>query len=132
MDPADERDWLVPYVRAGQYTGAVLVDSYTGEVQQAMWTDSADPVTSFTLQEIQTMYTDIYSDLLPNSNPEPCYANCDASTASPVLNVLDYACFLNKYAAGDTYANCDESTTPPVLNVLDFACFLNKFAAGCP
>ena len=30
------------------------------------------------------------------------------------------------------YANCDESTTAPVLNVLDFSCFLNKFAAGCP
>ena len=30
------------------------------------------------------------------------------------------------------YPNCDGSTTPPVLNVLDFACFLNRFAAGCP
>ncbi len=30
------------------------------------------------------------------------------------------------------YANCDGSTTSPVLNVLDFACFINKFAAGCP
>jgi hypothetical protein len=29
------------------------------------------------------------------------------------------------------YANCDGSTTDPVLNVLDFACFLNRFAAGC-
>ncbi len=30
------------------------------------------------------------------------------------------------------YANCDFSTTPPILNVQDFNCFLNKFAAGCP
>ncbi len=60
-----------------------------------------------------------------------CYANCDASTTTPVLNVLDFSCFLNKFAAGDAYANCDQSTTPPVLNVLDFSCFLNKFAAGC-
>ena len=29
------------------------------------------------------------------------------------------------------YANCDGSTTAPVLNVLDFSCFLNRFAAGC-
>ena len=29
------------------------------------------------------------------------------------------------------YANCDNSTTAPVLNVLDFSCFLNRFAAGC-
>ena len=61
-----------------------------------------------------------------------CYANCDGSTTPPILNVLDFGCFLNKFAAGDMYANCDGSTTPPVLNVLDFGCFLNRFAAGCP
>jgi hypothetical protein len=61
----------------------------------------------------------------------PCYANCDASTTPPVLNVLDFTCFLNRFAAADTYANCDHSTTPPTLNVLDFTCFLNSFAAGC-
>jgi hypothetical protein len=61
-----------------------------------------------------------------------CYANCDGSTTAPVLNALDFACFLNRFAAGDTYANCDGSTAPPVLNVLDFACFINAFAAGCP
>ncbi len=61
-----------------------------------------------------------------------CYPNCDGSTISPVLNVLDFACFLNAFAAGETYANCDGSTIPPALNVLDFACFLNAFAAGCP
>jgi hypothetical protein len=60
-----------------------------------------------------------------------CYPNCDGSTTVPFLNVLDFSCFLNKFASGNTYANCDLSTTPPVLNVLDFSCFLNKFAAGC-
>jgi probable HAF family extracellular repeat protein len=60
-----------------------------------------------------------------------CYANCDQSTTPPVLNVQDFACFLNQFAAGDTAANCDGSTTPPVLNVQDFSCFLNRFAAGC-
>jgi hypothetical protein len=61
----------------------------------------------------------------------PCYANCDNSTNTPALNVLDFSCFLNRFAAADPYANCDNSTNPPVLNVLDFSCFLNKFAAGC-
>ncbi len=60
-----------------------------------------------------------------------CYPNCDGSTTPPILNVLDFACFLNRFGSGDTYANCDNSTTPPVLNVLDIACFLNVFAAGC-
>jgi subtilisin family serine protease len=89
------------------------------------------------------------SDYITNHQPDPliirgygvldaasadtfCYANCDGSTTVPVLNVLDFSCFLNKFAAGDPYANCDGSTTAPTLNVLDFSCFLNAFAAGCP
>ncbi len=60
-----------------------------------------------------------------------CYANCDGSTAPPVLTANDFQCFLNKYAASDPYANCDGSTTTPVLTANDFQCFLNKFAAGC-
>ena len=63
--------------------------------------------------------------------PAACYANCDASTALPILNANDFQCFLNKFAAGDSYANCDGSTAAPVLNANDFQCFLNKFAAGC-
>jgi hypothetical protein len=47
------------------------------------------------------------------------------------LNVADFGCFLQKFAAGDVYANCDGSTQEPVLNVADFGCFLSKFAAGC-
>ncbi|MBL9031890.1 MAG: hypothetical protein JNM80_09300 [Phycisphaerae bacterium] len=60
-----------------------------------------------------------------------CYPNCDLSTVAPILNVNDFVCFNNKFAAGDTYANCDLSTVAPVLNVNDFVCFNNKFAAGC-
>lgn len=63
--------------------------------------------------------------------PAPCYANCDGSTIPPVINIADFACFLNRFASGNSYANCDGSTTPPVLNVQDFSCFLNAFAAGC-
>jgi hypothetical protein len=61
----------------------------------------------------------------------PCYPNCDNSTQPPSLNVLDFNCFLNRFAAGHTDANCDASTQPPILNILDFSCFLNRFAAGC-
>ena len=60
-----------------------------------------------------------------------CYANCDNSTTAPALNVQDFSCFLNAFAAGDSYANCDASTTAPALNVQDFSCFLNAFATGC-
>jgi hypothetical protein len=70
-----------------------------------------------------------------------CYANCDGSTTPPILNVEDFTCFINQFAAASQlppsqqlthYANCDQSTTPPVLNVEDFTCFINAFAAGCP
>ncbi len=33
--------------------------------------------------------------------------------------------------AASCYANCDGSTAPPVLNINDFICFLNKFSVGC-
>lgn len=29
------------------------------------------------------------------------------------------------------YANCDQSTAAPVLNIADFTCFLTKYAQGC-
>jgi outer membrane protein assembly factor BamB len=61
-----------------------------------------------------------------------CPANCDRSLVAPVLNVLDFNCFLNAFASGAAYANCDRSTAAPVLNVLDFNCFLNLFSGGCP
>ena len=32
--------------------------------------------------------------------PDPCYANCDQSTIAPILNINDFQCFLNKFAAG--------------------------------
>jgi hypothetical protein len=66
-----------------------------------------------------------------SSGGAACYANCDASTTPPVLNVNDFVCFLTMFAAGEPYANCDGSSTEPRLNVNDFICYLNVFAAGC-
>jgi probable HAF family extracellular repeat protein len=70
-----------------------------------------------------------------------CYANCDGSTAEPILNVEDFLCFIGEFAAALAlppaqqvvhYANCDRSTAEPVLNVEDFTCFMAAFAQGCP
>jgi hypothetical protein len=58
-----------------------------------------------------------------------CYANCDGSTTTPLLNVNDFVCFQSRFAAADPYADCDSSGT---LNVNDFVCFQSRFAAGCP
>jgi probable HAF family extracellular repeat protein len=73
--------------------------------------------------------------------PPVCYANCDRSDIAPKLNVDDFTCFINQFAAAgplphaeqvSQYANCDRSTVAPVLNVDDFTCFINTFALGCP
>jgi trimeric autotransporter adhesin len=73
--------------------------------------------------------------------PPICYANCDGSTAPPLLNIEDFICFLNRFAEGTTlphaqqlvhYANCDGSTLAPVLNVDDFTCFLDRFMSSMP
>ena len=63
--------------------------------------------------------------------PIACYANCDESTVAPILNVSDFLCFMNGFAAGDPRANCDQSVVAPIFTVNDFVCFLNRFGAGC-
>lgn len=85
----------------------------------------------FSVYETNSSYSDSATFEVSLTVAPACYANCDASTVAPILNIADFDCFLNHFAAGDAYANCDSSTTPPVLNVSDFVCFLNKFAAGC-
>jgi hypothetical protein len=66
-----------------------------------------------------------------------CYANCDNSTAPPILNVNDFVCFMNRFAAQDVYypfrdpyANCDQDY-PATYTIVDFQCFINRFAVGC-
>lgn len=62
-----------------------------------------------------------------------CPADCDISTGLGVLDVLDFHCFQNAYAAAGPYAcDCDSSTGSGVCDVFDFLCFLNAYAAGCP
>jgi hypothetical protein len=69
-----------------------------------------------------------------------CYPNCDRSTIAPTLNIDDFTCFIDEFAAALAlpplhqvihHANCDRSTSLPILNVDDFTCFINEFALGC-
>jgi probable HAF family extracellular repeat protein len=61
----------------------------------------------------------------------PCYANCDGSSAPPILNVGDFVCFQSAFMVGDPIANCDGSTAAPRLNIADYVCFMARFVAGC-
>ncbi len=108
--------------------GNMYISDFHGRIDQVNPATGAIPVSW------QTGFGDGLLGLIATPTvfpPPPCYANCDNSTTAPVLNVLDFTCFLNRFASGDSVANCDNSTTAPVLNVQDFVCFLNRFAAGC-
>jgi hypothetical protein len=107
-------------------TGTLSIQVPTGFNSVVVHYDAHPP----TCQDYGVIFLADNMTLTVGATPS-CYPNCDASTTPPTLNVLDFSCFLNRFAAGDPYANCDGSTTPPTLNVLDFACFLNSFAAGC-
>lgn len=61
-----------------------------------------------------------------------CYADCDIGTGPGVLDVFDFLCFGNAFAAGSNYAcDCDVSTGWSVCDVFDFLCFGNEFSGGC-
>lgn len=61
-----------------------------------------------------------------------CWADCDQSTGAGVLDVFDFLCFGNLFAAGDPYAcDCDASTGRGVCDVFDYLCFGNAFSQGC-
>lgn len=111
----------------------VLVDAganLTGWVLTEARGISADGLTIVGTGTDPDLHTQAWIAHLP---PAPsCYANCDGSSAPPILNVSDFICFLNRFGAGDSYANCDNSTTPPTLNVSDFICYMNAYSAGCP
>jgi hypothetical protein len=57
---------------------------------------------------------------------EPCLADCDGDGT---LNIFDFLCFQNQFAAGDPRADLDGDGT---LTIFDFLAFQNLFAAGCP
>ncbi|MSU58760.1 MAG: PEP-CTERM sorting domain-containing protein [Pedosphaera sp.] len=71
MDPSGEGDWLVPYKRGSDYTGALLIDAETGVIEQATWLESGE--TPFQLSDLDDMYAGLYADFIPNDNlvPEP-------------------------------------------------------------
>lgn len=113
------------------------------DVQQVL-SDAGAPVAGWNLQEVRGVSADgrtlVGTGVDPQGStqawiatlPAPsCYANCDQSSAPPILNINDFQCFINQFAAGSGYANCDGSSAPPVLNINDFVCFINRFAAGC-
>ena len=73
---------------------------------------------TWTVDQMRRALMSTASDFVAFGQPDP-------------LMVRGYGIINAGAASVYCYANCDNSTTPPVLNVQDFACFLNLFAAGC-
>ncbi|MCA9277592.1 MAG: hypothetical protein H6815_02245 [Phycisphaeraceae bacterium] len=54
-----------------------------------------------------------------------CYADCDLDDD---LDIFDYICFGNEYAALGSYADCDGDGD---FDIFDYICYGNAFAMGC-
>jgi hypothetical protein len=155
LHPSDAQSSRALAVHGGQQVGYVVIASANWLSHATLWNGSAASridLNAFLPQEFDSAsaegiwhdqsftyivgeghnFTTGQTEALLWISPLPCYANCDGSAISPVLNANDFACFLLKFATADPYANCDGSTSDPILNANDFACFLNRFAAGCP
>jgi hypothetical protein len=62
-----------------------------------------------------------------------CYADCDRSTGTGVLDVFDFLCFQDNFVNGAGFVcDCDTSTGMGVCDIFDFLCFQDAFASGCP
>jgi hypothetical protein len=120
---------------AGQQVAIMTVPVPTGSIQHTHLQVSASSFDELRFfgsgPNDQGVLFALVDEVIVNTGTPDCYANCDASTSPPILNVADFTCFLQKFSLGNNYANCDGSTTAPVLNVADFTCFLQKFAQGC-
>ena len=61
-----------------------------------------------------------------------CYADCDTQSGPGILDIFDFLCFGNRFAASDPYAcDCDTSTGTGICDIFDFLCFGNAFNKGC-
>jgi hypothetical protein len=156
----DGTNWTHAYtMQTGLSSGLRAVTGIVDRAGTTLYVITADAIASFAGNRLMRIVdTGEFSDFVliatapgntafrgvaftPEAGDPTCYANCDSSTTQPVLNVEDFVCFINEFAAGlalaphlqiNHYANCDNSTTDPVLNVEDFICFIDAFAQGCP
>jgi hypothetical protein len=57
-----------------------------------------------------------------------CAADCNGDGS---VTPADLVCFLHRYSEGSGAANCDASTAAPILTSADFACFVRRYGEGC-
>jgi hypothetical protein len=58
-----------------------------------------------------------------------CPSDCNRTTGTGRLDILDFVCFQQAFVAGAAHADCNQDG---VLTIEDFICFQEAFVAGCP
>ncbi len=75
---------------------------------------------------------EITLDVAASESPHNCYADCNRSTGSGVLDIFDFLCFQHAFVSQREYAcDCDTSGGTGVCDIFDFLCFQNAFVNGC-
>ncbi len=99
-----------------------------GTLIEILTADSPDgnPANAVNLAEICEIFDErrITTLVCPESVGRSRYADCDRSGT---LDILDFLCFQNEFAAGGIYADCDRDGR---FTPLDFMCFQNAFVRG--
>jgi hypothetical protein len=67
IDPSGQSDWMIPYLKGGEYTGAFLIDSKYGTLEMANWNDAEE--LSFMLSDLLEQYEGILAGWHPDDNP---------------------------------------------------------------
>ena len=95
----------LPAVETPNTVSANIIDQYTPTIEDVGWLFARQAALGqkrwlvFNPHTTAQQATDIQAAIAV-FDASVCYANCDASTTVPCLNVLDFGCFLNKCAAG--------------------------------
>jgi hypothetical protein len=88
-DGPNEGDWLLPYEGSGgtnDVTGYVLIDVETGDLDEAVWMNPGDVVSSMSLTNVETLETDEFLEIVPDDNAgEPQLSIQNTSTNTVVL-----------------------------------------------
>ena len=114
-------------IAAAQYTGAAV--KMDGSV--VTWGDFAPPLGTLTPPMARIVAGEgFYIGIRPNGSlaATPGMASVLPSGEFLAVGAGQYHALAIRKPC---YANCDQSTIPPVLNVNDFTCFINQYAAGC-
>lgn len=109
-DTPGEGDWLIPYDGSGgtnDVTGFVLIDMQTGNLDEAVWMNPGDDVTSMSLQDVDEMETDEYAGNYLEDNVGSPELTIQSITTNSVL--INWP--LSSFASFSLQQNSDLTTT---------------------